>query len=38
VNLPELAVCEVAPPAAEPRAGWLYDGGASRDLTDDGCT
>jgi hypothetical protein len=37
VNLPELAVFELAPPAAEPHGAWLYvTAGASRDVMDDG--
>ena len=37
VNLPELAVFEVAPPAGEPRAPWLYaSAGASAEAMDDG--
>ncbi|MFI5317284.1 MAG: suppressor of fused domain protein [Myxococcota bacterium] len=37
VNLPELAVFEVAPPAGEPRAPWLYmTAGASSEAMDDG--
>jgi len=37
VNLPELAIFEVAPPAGEPRAPWLYvTAGASAEAMDDG--
>ncbi|HTO09355.1 MAG TPA: suppressor of fused domain protein [Myxococcota bacterium] len=37
VNLPELAVFEVAPPPGEPHAPWLYvSGGASAEPMDDG--
>jgi suppressor of fused protein SUFU len=37
VNLPELVVFEVAPPAGEPRAPWLYvSAGASAEAMDDG--
>jgi hypothetical protein len=37
VNLPELAVFEVAPPPGEPRAPWLYaSAGASAEPMDDG--
>ncbi|HTO54623.1 MAG TPA: suppressor of fused domain protein [Myxococcota bacterium] len=37
VNLPELAIFEIAPPVAEPHGAWLYvTAGASRDAMDDG--
>ena len=37
VNLPELAVLEVAPPRDDPRAAWLYvSAGASAERMDDG--
>jgi suppressor of fused protein SUFU len=37
VNLPELAVFEIAPPAADPDGVWLYvTAGASRDAMEDG--